>query len=83
MVFTPEPTIMSGGHLLSYDTMHITEFTLMFDLGRDRKGKARPAATNAAHPGLLRRVYRMAMALPQYARNRGQLIICMMCTSSC
>lgn len=64
MVYTPQPTIMSGGHFLSYDTMHLTEFWLCFDLGRDVKWRSRAHASNSSHPGMLRKVYRMVMALP-------------------
>ena len=72
MVFTAEPTVMSGGHIYTYDTMHLTEFVLMFDLGRDRGGSPRIAATNAAHAGAFRKVYRMAIALPKYAASRSR-----------
>lgn len=71
MVYTPVPTVMSGGHFLAYDTMHLTEFALVFDLGLDQNRVRRVEATNALHPGVLRSVYRMAIALPQYVQSRG------------
>lgn len=71
MVFTPVPSVMSGGHFLCYDTMHLTEFALVFDLGLDQKKKRRIEASNALHPGTLRVVYRMAIALPKYVQSRS------------
>lgn len=71
MVYTPIPTVMSGGHFLAYDTMHLTEFALVFDLGLDRKGEGRAEGSNSNHPGILHKVYRMAMALPHIGYGRG------------
>lgn len=70
MVYTPMPTVMSGGHFLCYDTMHLTEFSLTFDLGLDQKGEQRLQGSNALHPGVLRKVYRMALALPDVSKTR-------------
>jgi len=53
-----------------YDTMHLTEFAVIFDYGLDRKGKRRHQGTNAIHPGLLRKVYRMAIAIPKFTQER-------------
>lgn len=70
MVYTPVPTVMSCGHFLTYDTMHLTEFTVMSDLGLDQTGEWRPEASNALNQCMLRKVYRMAMALPYHAPTR-------------
>ncbi|KAF8119971.1 hypothetical protein EV363DRAFT_1193812 [Boletus edulis] len=70
MVYTPRPSVMSGGHMYSYDTMHLTEFVIVFDHGIDQGGRQRPQASNAIHPGMLRKVYRMALALPGFALTR-------------
>ena len=72
MVYTVMPTVMSGGHMYLYDTMHLTEFALVFDYGLDRKGDRRPEASNATHPGFLRQVYRMAIAIPVFTTNRSE-----------
>lgn len=72
MVYTPVSTIMSGGHFLSYNTMHLTEMALSFDFGLDQGNDTRPQAANAAHTGMLRKVYRMAIALPQLVQSRCQ-----------
>lgn len=57
--------------MFTYDTMHLTEFAIVFDLGIDRNGKQRPEATNAIHPGMLRKVYRMVLALPYICATRS------------
>lgn len=54
-----------------YDTMHLTEFTLVFDLGLDRRNVRRLQGTNAIHPSMLRKIYRMAIALPQLVLVQG------------
>ncbi|KAI6001233.1 hypothetical protein EDD15DRAFT_2230494 [Pisolithus albus] len=62
MVYTPVPTVMSGGHFLTYETMHLTEMALTLDseLGNEDMQHA----TDALYPGTLRKVYHMAIALP-------------------
>ncbi|KAI6117769.1 hypothetical protein EV401DRAFT_2072319 [Pisolithus croceorrhizus] len=62
MVYTPVPTVMSGGHFLTYETMHLTEMALTLDFGLGKEDIQH--ATNALHPGTLRKVYRMVIALP-------------------
>ncbi|KAI6115492.1 hypothetical protein EDD16DRAFT_1708643 [Pisolithus croceorrhizus] len=62
MVYTPVPTVMSG-HFLTYETMHLTEMALTLDFGLGKEDIQH--ATNALHPGTLRKVYRMAIALPK------------------
>lgn len=71
MVFTPEPTIVCGGYFYSYHTMHLTEFALVSDLGLGCDGKKKNAneATNGLQPAMLRRIYRMVLALPSFART--------------
>lgn len=73
MVYTPVPSIMSGGHFLTYDTMHLSEMAVSFDLGLDSH-EPRHHVTNAVHPGMLRKVYRMAIALPHIVETRGMSI---------
>lgn len=72
MVYTAMPSIMSGGHMYTYETMHLTEFALVFDYGLDQDGDVRPQGTNAIHSGMLRKVYRMAIAIPAFACARSQ-----------
>ncbi|KAF8432349.1 hypothetical protein L210DRAFT_3507531 [Boletus edulis BED1] len=55
MVYTPRPSVMYGGHMYSYDTMHLTEFVIVFDHGIDQGGRQRLQASNAIHPGFYRR----------------------------
>ncbi|KAI5981118.1 hypothetical protein EDD15DRAFT_2380326 [Pisolithus albus] len=71
MVYTPVHTVMSGGHFLTYETLHLTEMALTFDFGLDHKGEHQHA-TNSLHPGTLRKVYRMAIALPVLVLERPQ-----------
>ncbi|KAI6094832.1 hypothetical protein EDD16DRAFT_1721328 [Pisolithus croceorrhizus] len=70
MVYAPVPTIMCGGHFLSYDTMHLTEVALSFDLGLDRNGQIREKASDPVLPGLQRKVYLMAISLPELVLSR-------------
>ena len=53
-----------------YDTMHFTEFMLVFNHGVDEGGQKRLAATNAVHPGMLCKIYIMAIALRYAAMSR-------------
>lgn len=68
MVYTPVPTVMSGGHFLTYEAMHLTEMALTLDFGLGNEDMQH--ATNALHPGTLRKVYRMAIALPTLVLER-------------
>ncbi|KAG9310697.1 hypothetical protein JVU11DRAFT_9291 [Chiua virens] len=70
MVYTPCHSVTSGGHMYCYDTMHLTEFAVVYDFGLDQGGERRPSASNSAHPGMLQKICRMAMALPAFAPTR-------------
>jgi hypothetical protein len=63
---------MSGGHFLTYETMHLTEMALTLDFGLGKEDIQH--ATNALHPGTLRKVYRMAIALPTLVLERRKWI---------
>ncbi|KIK80752.1 hypothetical protein PAXRUDRAFT_157858 [Paxillus rubicundulus Ve08.2h10] len=72
MVYTPVHSIMSGGHFLCYDSMHITEMSLSFNFGLDNNNETRHHASNSIHPGMLRKVYCMAIALPHLVHSRSK-----------
>ncbi|KII82657.1 hypothetical protein PLICRDRAFT_33270, partial [Plicaturopsis crispa FD-325 SS-3] len=63
-VYTPVKSIISGGHFLSYDSLHLTEhcraFASVFAL----------TSTNADHPGVDRALSRMSIALPIVLQDR-------------
>jgi len=56
-VYTPVKTIASGGHFLTYETMHLTQWARFMDHG------FAASATNADHPAIDRTVYCMVLAL--------------------
>lgn len=61
---------MSGGHFLHYDTLHLTEMALSFDYGVNGTPSEHFEAFNAVHHGMMRKIYRMAIALPILSRTR-------------
>ncbi|KAI0065656.1 hypothetical protein BV25DRAFT_1913669 [Artomyces pyxidatus] len=56
VVYTPINTIITGGHLLSYNTFHLTQWSRKFDSVVEE-------ASNADHVGMRRTIARMALAL--------------------
>lgn len=72
MVYTPLNLYMTSGHMYMYDTMHLMEFALVFDLGIDNGGKKWLQATNEIHPGMLRKIYRMALAIPYLVKEHSK-----------
>ncbi|KAI0062399.1 hypothetical protein BV25DRAFT_1838261 [Artomyces pyxidatus] len=55
-VYTPVNTIITGGHFLSYNTLHLTQWSRLYDHW-DRYG------TNADHVGFRRTLARMTLGL--------------------
>jgi len=55
--YTPVKTIASGGHFLTYETMHLTQWARFMD------HMFATSATNADHPAIDRTIYRMVLAL--------------------
>lgn len=56
-VYTPERSIVSGGHFIAYETFHLTELSLLMD------AECGQVTTNEEHPGTFRLYSRMAIAL--------------------
>jgi hypothetical protein len=65
-VYTPVKTLASGGHFLTYDTLHLTRLSRNFDHKMGRY------ATNAEHPGIIRTLCRMVLALQQ--KKQGMFV---------
>ncbi|KII89489.1 hypothetical protein PLICRDRAFT_29715 [Plicaturopsis crispa FD-325 SS-3] len=63
-VYTPVKSIVSGGHFLCYDTLHLTEQC------RVLASTSALTSTNAEHPGIDRALSRMAIALPIMGQGR-------------
>ncbi|KAI5999285.1 hypothetical protein EDD15DRAFT_2193947 [Pisolithus albus] len=75
MVYTPQSGLTSGGHFLSYSTMHLTEVSVAYDCsGCPGKAEERGlVATNAAHPSLYRYIIWMILALPKFASDHAKI----------
>ncbi|KAI6016262.1 hypothetical protein BKA83DRAFT_4497885 [Pisolithus microcarpus] len=75
MVYTPQSGLTSGGHFLSYSTMHLTEVSVGYDCskhpGEDVEREL--VATNAAHPSLYRYIIWMILALPKFASDHAKI----------
>lgn len=74
MVYTPQDGVTSGGHFLSYSTLHLTELSLGYDSSTtdDNRSLRGLMATNASHPALLRYVVWMVLALPNMASDKSR-----------
>ncbi|KAI5984120.1 hypothetical protein F5J12DRAFT_899406 [Pisolithus orientalis] len=73
MVYTPQNGLTSGGHFLSYSTMHLTEIAINYDCSKVPEGKQTMrglAGTNAVHPAIHRIIVWMVLALPMMAKDR-------------
>jgi len=64
-VYTATPSFTSGGHFLTYETLHLTEFSRDFDSHHSE------CSTNANHQ-INRILCRMTLALPIIAARRCQ-----------
>jgi hypothetical protein len=74
-VYTPVKGLTSGGHFLTYDSLHLTELTRGYENSENSKKKRRlDYTTNASSPSLNRWLFRMALAMPLLASERGKTI---------
>jgi len=71
MVYTPQDGLTSGGHFLSYSTLHLTEFALRYDSSRmpNANYERGQIATNAIHPSIGRYITWMVIGLPTIAQD--------------
>lgn len=65
-VYTPVNTVASGGHLFTYETLHLTELARDFDCGYNH------TSTNADHASAHRTICRMAIALKEGYKGRSK-----------
>jgi hypothetical protein len=76
-VYTATPSFTSGGHLFTYDTMHLTEFSRAFDSSHS------DYSTNANHQ-VDRMLTRLTLALPTVCARRSEHILNFaLCTHRC
>jgi|ERR1700722_5543822 hypothetical protein len=66
-VYTPTPSFCSGGHLYTYETLHLTEQSRCFDYTHAE------FSTNANH-NVERVLARMVLALPYVAQSRSESV---------
>jgi hypothetical protein len=71
-VYTPVKCIASGGHFLTYETMHLTQWARWVD------SDSATSATNADHAGIVRTISRMVLGLrrirdSKFAQSSPQL----------
>jgi hypothetical protein len=72
LVYTPVKGMVSGGHFLSYETLHLTEMACAYDGSENADGVLRKTlATNSAHD-ISRRVMSMMLALPDLVHTRSR-----------
>ena len=65
----------TGGHLLIYDALHLTEMSRTYDTSVDEDGVVRGNyATNEMHV-VDRQVIRMMLALPDLVLVRGDIVL--------
>jgi hypothetical protein len=73
MVFTPQNGLTSGGHFLSYSTLHLTELAMRYDSskrpGKNVQDERGELATNAVHPSVRRYITWMVLGLPVMAQD--------------
>jgi len=70
MVFTPVPSIASGGHCTPLETLHLTKIAHHLDRFYSNR------STNAEHPAIHRSLCRLAMSLPVICETRGRIWLC-------
>lgn len=64
VVYTPTPSYVTGGHFYTLESLHLTEFSRVYDHRPEGR-----FATNAEHD-TLRILSRMAIALPVFQASR-------------
>ena len=67
-VYTLGNTLTVGGHYLMEETMHLTEFSRLVAHVTNKQG------TNAWHPGFMRTLARMIMALVVRSPTTGMFL---------
>ncbi|KAG6369558.1 hypothetical protein JVT61DRAFT_14261 [Boletus reticuloceps] len=76
MVYTPQNGMTSGGHFISYSTLHLTELALRYDSsevpGKDAKYERDALSTNATHPSVHRYITWMVIGLPVLAQDTSR-----------
>lgn len=67
MVYTPEEAVTTGGHILTFDALHLTELSRYLD-------HVHQGLTNQDHDGTLPTLVRMMLAYP-HLKARGMFTL--------
>lgn len=67
MVYTPEEAVTTGGHMLMFDTLHLTERARYLD-------HIHEGLTNQNHEGTFPTLVRMMLAYP-HLKSRGMFLL--------
>ena len=71
-VYTPVKSIATGGHFLTYGSLHLTEIARSYDKGLyGDYGVRKGSVTNNEHLGVPRQLSRMMLGLPYLVGTRG------------
>lgn len=70
-MYTPEEAVTTGGHLLTYDTLHLTEQSRHLDHVYEE-------LTNQEHEGAFLTLVRMMLAYP-HLKDRGSCCLGVYC----
>jgi hypothetical protein len=69
-VYTPTESVTSGGHMLVYETLHLTWLARAYDSSKDKDGVQRQDyATNESN-AVDRQLLRMMLALPDLVHDK-------------
>ncbi|KAG9311146.1 hypothetical protein JVU11DRAFT_8209 [Chiua virens] len=75
IVYTPQNGLMTGGHFLSYSTMHMTQLAMEYEssaVPSHPKSERAQYTTNATHPSIYRYVTWMILGLPTLAQDTSR-----------
>ena len=72
-VYTPVKSIASGGHFLTYGTLHLTEIARAYDNSPYGEWTRKIFTTNNEHEAVPRQLSRMLLALPLLVDTQGKL----------
>jgi hypothetical protein len=70
-VYTPVKSIASGGHFLTYNTMHLTDIARVYDSSIYEHRPRHTFATNNVHDAVPRQLTRMMLALPMFVGKQS------------
>ncbi|KAI6145420.1 hypothetical protein BKA82DRAFT_4016258 [Pisolithus tinctorius] len=71
MVFTPQDSLTSGGHFLSYSSFHLAQLAIQYDCSKCEDGETESGelSTNVVHPSIHHYITQMVLELPEMAQS--------------